>query len=85
MELYTSSLNRNFNSRKSSHNIFFSPLKSQQHYRTKNLPQSDLFTWNSLTQTQWLSLEIFESLREENHFEVTNYIHTYEERSRVQT
>lgn len=81
MELYTS-LNRNFNSRKSSHN-FFSPLKSQQHYRTKSLPQSDLFTWNSLTQTQWLSLEIFEALGEENHFEVTNYIHTYEERSRV--
>lgn len=46
----------------------------------KNFPPSDLCTWNSLTQTQWLSLESFKWLGEGNLFKLNKFIHTCEER-----
>lgn len=78
MELYTSSLNRHCNSRKSAHNFFGSrsSITEQRIY----LPPSDLFTWNSLTLTQWLSLESFEWLVEGNLFKLNKFIHACEER-----
>lgn len=55
MELYTSSLNRIFNSWESTQNCFcFSEVTAVN--STKNLPYYDLFTWDSLIQFDFSGL-----------------------------